>query len=85
MIRKKRLEKGLLQSDLAKRSAGVADQGAISRLETGFVADPSSKLIFYVGRALDIPVDVLLSELCSERPRQKRSSAVKNRSARAKR
>lgn len=63
-IKRNRQLKGWSQEELAKRIGGVADQAAISRLENGLIADPGSKLIFHIAKALDMKADELLSILC---------------------
>lgn len=63
-IKRNRQSKGWSQEELAKRSGGVADQAAISRLENGLIADPGSKMIFNIAKALDMKADELLSILC---------------------
>ena len=63
VIRQQRQQNGWSQEDLAKRIGGAVDQAVVSRLENGLIADPGSKLIFHLARALTVTADDLLDLL----------------------
>lgn len=63
MIRQQRQQNGWSQDELAKKVGGTVDQAFISRLENGLIADPNSKLMFHLARALGVTTDDLLALL----------------------
>lgn len=63
VIRQQRQQNGWSQEELAKRIGGTVDQAVVSRLENGLIADPGSKLIFHLARALAVTTDDLLDLL----------------------
>jgi len=64
MIRRQRQLNQWSQEELAKKIGGGTDQAVISRLENGLIADPGSKLMYHLGKALSVPADDLLALLC---------------------
>lgn len=60
IIRRQRQLLNWSQQELADRIGGSVDQAVVSRLENGQIADPGSKLMFHLARALNVsPVDLL--------------------------
>ena len=64
MIRQQRQHHGWSQDELAKKIVGTVDQAVVSRLENGLIADPGSKLVFHLAKALGVTTDDLLALLC---------------------
>lgn len=62
-IRRMRQSRGWSQGELARQLDCALDQGGISRLERGLVAEPSAKSIYQLSRAFGVPTDELLAIL----------------------